>query len=50
MEDAFILALSVHILMLLAVDVLNVHMFGIEGVIAIINTALTIYFYYRNRK
>jgi len=50
MEDDLIFLMSIYLIAIVFVDVFNMHIFGLECVLAIFNTAMTIYFYYKNRK
>ncbi len=50
MEDDLIFVLSLNILGLFLIDYLNQHTFAVECVWAIINTVITMYYYYKSRK
>ena len=50
MEDDLIFVLSINILGMFLIDYFHQHVFAVEAVWAIINTAITTYYYYKNRK
>ena len=50
MEDNLIFVLSLTIFAYFLLDIFNAHLFGLEALIAIGNTILTMYYYYKNRK
>ncbi len=49
MEDDLIFVLSLTILAFFLLDVFNSHLFAVEALIAIGNTILTMYYYYKHR-
>lgn len=50
MQDDLIFVLSVNIMGLFLIDAFDRHVFAVECLWAIINTIITMYFYYKNRK
>ena len=50
MEDDLIFVLSLNILGLFLIDYFDRHVFAVECLWAIINTIITMYYYYKSRK
>ncbi len=49
MEDDLIFVLSLNILGLFLIDYFNQHVFGVECVWAVINTVVTMYYFYKHK-